>query len=255
MSDSARSGDRVAVITGASSGIGDHCARVLAARGFPVALLARRADKLQALVDAIREAGGRAEAYPVDVTDAAALASVAGAVAAALGPAGIVVNNAGIMLPTPVTSDDEGAWTQQVDLNIGGLNNTVRAFTGQLIETAKATGVADLINTASIAAHTLFPTFSVYAASKAYVSHFGRNLRAELGPRGVRVTTLEPGIVDTELQGHIPDGGVRARLEGTREQIEWLQPSDLAELVEFVVTRSPRVNLAQVAILPTRQVS
>lgn len=191
---------RVAVITGASGGIGQHTARALAAHGATVALLARRAERLAALAREIELAGGRALALAVDVTDEAALARAAAQVRSALGPAGIVLNNAGVMLPTPVTGTDGSPWEQQVDLNIRGLNHTVRAFAAQLIEAASTQGVADLVNTSSIAAKTLFPTFSVYAASKAYVTHFGKTLRAELGPRSVRVTTLEPGIVDTELQ-------------------------------------------------------
>lgn len=140
-----------------------------------------------------------------------------------------------------------------MDLNIRGLNHTVRAFVPQLIAAAGSQGVADLINTASIAARTLFPTFSVYAASKAYVTHFGNTLRAELGPRNVRVTTLEPGIVETDLQSHIDDSRVRERLQSTRQTVEWLQPDDIAELVSFVVRLPPRVNLAQIAVLPTQQ--
>jgi len=244
---------RVAVVTGASSGIGEHTAIALAARGAAVALIARRADRLAALAERIRQAGGRAAAFATDVTDAAALDATAAQVRDALGPTGIVFNNAGVMLPTPVTGADAAPWEQQVDLNIRGLNHTVRAFVPQLIEAAAAQGVADLVNTASIAARTLFPTFSVYAASKAYVTHFGNTLRAELGPRNVRVTTLEPGIVDTELQGHIADERVRERLQGTRQTVEWLQPQDIAELVCFVARQPARVNLAQIAILPTRQ--
>ena len=99
----------------------------------------------------------------------------------------------------------------------------------------------------------MFPRFASYAASKAYVVHLGNNLRSELGRRNVRVTTLEPGIVDTELQDHIDDVEVRRRLGATRDGIEWLKPADIAEVLAFVVSRPPRVNLSEVAILPTRQ--
>lgn len=244
---------RVAVVTGASSGIGEHTALALATRDASVALLARRADRLAALAARIRQAGGRAAAFATDVTDAAALAATAAQVRDSFGPAGVVFNNAGMMLPTPVAGTDAAPWDRQVDLNIRGLNHTVRAFVPQLIEAAATQGVADLVNTASIAARTLFPTFSVYAASKAYVTHFGNTLRAELGPRHVRVTTLEPGIVDTELQSHIADDRVRERLQGKRQSVEWLQPEDVAELVCFVARQPVRVNLTQIAVLPTRQ--
>ncbi len=207
------------------------------------------------IVSDIQAQGGVARAFTVDVTDEAALMSVADAVRHDFGPAGIVFNNAGVMLQTPIAHIDSQAWDQQVDLNIGGLNRIVRAFSAQLMAAADSQGVADLINTASIAAHALFPTFSVYAASKAYVTYFGKTLRAELGPRNVRVTTLEPGIVDTELQSHVADDRVRERLQSTRQNMDWLQAQDLAELVAFVVSRPARVNLAQIAVLPTRQVS
>jgi NADP-dependent 3-hydroxy acid dehydrogenase YdfG len=245
---------RVAVVTGASSGIGEHTARALARRGATVALLARRADRLRAIAAEIEGAGGHAHAWPVDVTDVTALKSVAAGIRAELGPAAIVFNNAGVMLPTPVTGDSATASGRQVELNISALNHTVQAFASQLIEAAAVSGVADLINTASFAAKTVFPTFSVYAASKAYVVHYGNTLRAELGPRNVRVTTIEPGIVATELQSHIEDERVRARLEGTRQAVEWLTPADVAAVVAFVVTQPARVNLAEIAILPTRQV-
>jgi len=244
---------RVAVVTGASSGIGEQVARALAARGASVALLARRVDKLNALVGEIEQAGGAARAYPVDVTDLPAVLATARAISSDLGGAGIVVNNAGIMLPTPIASIDPDVWKQQVDLNIGAVNNVVIAFTDQLVAAAAAGGVADLVNTASIAGKHLFPTFSSYAASKAYVIHLGNNLRAELGPKNVRVTTIEPGIVATELQDHIADNSVRERLAGTRETIDWLTPADIASVIAFAVGLPSRVNLSEIAILPTRQ--
>jgi NADP-dependent 3-hydroxy acid dehydrogenase YdfG len=121
------------------------------------------------------------------------------------------------------------------------------------VRTAAADGVADLVNTASVAGRTLFPTFSVYAASKAYVIHLGNNLRAELGPKDVRVTTIQPGIVGTELQSHIDDENVRGRLAATRDTIEWLTPQDVAEVVAYAVGLPARVNLPEITILPTRQ--
>jgi NADP-dependent 3-hydroxy acid dehydrogenase YdfG len=244
---------RIAVITGASSGIGEHTARALAARGATVALLARRVDKLDAIVKDIKDTGGKAAAYAVDVTDSAALMAVAAAIKAELGTASIVFNNAGIMLPTPIADRREDQWRSQVDLNISALNTVISAFVDQLVESGQSAGVADLINTASIAGKNVFPTFSVYAASKAYVIHLGNNLRCELGPKDVRVTTIEPGIVDTELQSHIPDQNAKDRLAGTRKTVQWLTPADIAEVVSFTVSLPRHVNLSEIAILPTRQ--
>ncbi|MDV9169008.1 SDR family oxidoreductase [Streptomyces sp. W16] len=252
-SPSAPLSGRVAVVTGASSGIGEHVARALARDGAHVALLARRAERLKEICSRIEADGGQADVFTVDVTVASALDDTAQHIAATFGPVGIVVNNAGIMLPTPVTGSSAEDWSSQTALNVDAVNNTVRAFSGQLIEAAAAYGAADLVNTASIAGRTLFPSYSAYAATKAYVIHLGRNLRAELGPRQVRVTTIEPGIVDTELQSKIPSAESRGRLEDTRSQIEWLLPQDVADVVAYAVSLPPRVNLAEIAVLPTRQ--
>ena len=253
MSSSAELSGRVAVVTGASSGIGEQIARTFAARGASVALLARREGRLEAIVKDITASGGTAASYPVDLTDAAATTAVAGEIARELGDAGIVVSNAGIMLPTPLGDLNPPDWSRQVELNIGAVNNTLIAFTEQLVRSAAATGVADLVNTASFAGRSVFPTFSVYAASKAYVIHLGNNLRAELGPKNVRVTTMQPGIVGTELQSHIADENVRTRLAATRDTIEWLIPQDIADVVAYAVGLPARVNLPEITVLPTRQ--
>jgi len=142
---------RVAVITGASSGIGEHVARALAEQGAHVALLARRADRLEAIAEQLARSGRRARVYKVDVTDAAALEAIAETVGKDLGPVSIVVNNAGIMSPTPIAQKDPSPWQRQVDLNITGLNNVILAFVDRLLTTAASSGVADLVNTASIA--------------------------------------------------------------------------------------------------------
>jgi NADP-dependent 3-hydroxy acid dehydrogenase YdfG len=253
MSPPAELSGRVAVVTGASSGIGEQIARTLAARGASVALLARRENRLRAIVKDITTSGGMATSYPVDLTDASATTAVAGEIARELGDVGILVNNAGIMLPTPLGDLNPQDWSNQVELNIGAVNNTLIAFTEQLVRFAATAGVADLVNTASIAGRGVFPTFSVYAASKAYVIHLGNNLRAELGPRNVRVTTIQPGIVGTELQSHIADENVRTRLAATRDTVEWLTPGDVADVVAYAVGLPARVNLPEIAILPTRQ--
>jgi len=125
---------RVAVITGASSGIGEATAKTLAARGAKVALLARRADRLDALVAAVRAAGGEAEAWAIDVTDRAAVERTAAAIAARFGRVDLVVNNAGVMLPNPIEQTRSDQWQQQIDLNVTGLMNVIGAFTAPLVE-------------------------------------------------------------------------------------------------------------------------
>ncbi|MFF2387160.1 SDR family oxidoreductase [Streptomyces sp. NPDC058108] len=246
---------RVAVVTGASSGIGEASAEHLASLGAKVAVLARRADRLDDLVARISKDGGTAIAISVDVTDAAAVQAAADRVQAELGGADLLLNNAGVMLPGPVEELHTDQWQRQIDLNISGLMNVIGAFTPQLVRAAGERGVADLINTSSSAAQNLYPTFAVYAATKAFVSHLSKHLRVELGPKDVRVSAIEPGIVGTELQSHVTDEGASAWLEGSKETIDWLQSIDIAQTVGFIASLPLRVNLPQVFIMPTAQPS
>ncbi|MDH6142972.1 NADP-dependent 3-hydroxy acid dehydrogenase YdfG [Kitasatospora sp. GP30] len=246
---------RVAVITGASSGIGEATAEKLAELGAKVAVLARRADRLDELVTRIRKDGGTALAIAVDVTDVAAVRAAAEQIEAELGTADLLFNNAGVMLPAPIEELATDQWQQQIDLNITGLMNVIGAFTPQLVAGAAERGVADLINTSSIAAQNIFPTFAVYSATKAYVTHLSRHLRAELGAKNVRVSALEPGIVGTELQSHVTDTGAQQWLADSKQTMDWLTPQDVAETIAFLAALPPRVNLQQVTIMPTGQPS
>ncbi|MFE6925853.1 SDR family oxidoreductase [Nocardia sp. NPDC057663] len=246
---------RVAVVTGASSGIGAATAKRLAASGATVAVLARRADRLELLAKEIERVGGTALALTVDVTDAQALRTAAERVAAELGTADLLFNNAGVMLPAPIEELPVEQWQRQIDLNVTGLMNAIGAFLPQLIAAAANKGVADLINTSSIAAQNLFPTFAVYSGTKAYVTHLSRTLRAELGAKDVRVCAIEPGIVGTELQNHVTDAGALEWIEGSKQAMTWLDPEDIAEAVNFLASQPAHVNLQQVTIMPTRQPS
>ncbi|MER6067185.1 SDR family oxidoreductase [Streptomyces sp. NPDC001792] len=246
---------RVAVVTGASSGIGEASAEHLASLGAKVAVLARRAERLDDLVVRIGKNGGTAVAIAVDVTDAAAVQAAADRVQAELGGADLLLNNAGVMLPAPLEELRADQWQRQIDLNISGLMNVIGAFTPQLVRAAQERGVADLINTSSSAAQNLYPTFAVYAGTKAFVSHLSKHLRVELGPKKVRVGVIEPGIVGTELQDHVTDTGAREWLEGSKDTIDWLQSIDIAQTVGFIASLPLRVNLPQVFIMPTAQPS
>eukprot|EP01034_Spumella_vulgaris_P046540 gene46540-58029_t len=172
---------RVAVVTGASSGIGRATAKLLAARGAKVAVLARRKDALDRLVGEIEQAGGAAMALAVDVTDQATVDAAAAAVLAAWGPASLVFNNAGLMLPGAIEENKLDEWSRQIDINVDGVMRIIHAFVPQL-KLAAAQGVTvDLINTSSIAGQYIYPYFAVYSATKAYVSHLTRHMRVELG--------------------------------------------------------------------------
>jgi NADP-dependent 3-hydroxy acid dehydrogenase YdfG len=246
---------RVAVVTGASSGIGEASAEHLAALGARVAVVARRAGRLTDLAARIEKNGGRAIAIAADVTDAAALRAAASRVADELGGADLLFNNAGVMLPAPVEELATGQWQHQIDLNVTGLMNAIAAFTPQLVTSAEQRGVADLINTSSVAAQNIFPNFAVYSGTKAYVTHLSRHLRVELGPKNVRVSAIEPGIVGTELQSHVTDDGALQWLAGSKETMDWLTPQDIAQTIGFIASLPPRVNLQQVTIMPTGQPS
>ncbi|WP_084955644.1 SDR family oxidoreductase [Thermoactinospora rubra] len=235
--------DRTAVVTGASSGIGAAVARELAARGARVALLARRRDRLEALRE---ELGGTAVA--ADVTDEAAVAAAADEI----GPVDIVVNAAGVLVPGFLEGGDTAAWRRQVEVNLLGLLHVSRAFVPGLVAAAGRGRPADLVNVSSVAASQVEPGAAVYAATKAAVSHLSRNLRAELAPRNVRVTSVEPGMVLSELRA-----GSELALaweEQMKAAIDPLAAADVAEVVAFVVGRPRHVSLPSLTVSPTRQV-
>ncbi|WP_163689143.1 SDR family oxidoreductase [Mycolicibacterium gadium] len=246
---------RVAVVTGASSGIGEATAKRLAASGAKVAVLARRAERLDKLVNEIEQAGGTALAVPIDVSDAEAVRAAADRVARELGTVDLLFNNAGVMLPAPVEEQRFDQWQQQIDLNISGLMYVIGAFIPQLIAAAAEKGVADLINTSSIGAQNIFPNFAVYAGTKAYVTHMSRTLRAELGPKGIRVSAIEPGIVETELADHVTDAGATEWISDTKGRIDVLESEDVADAINFLAGQPARVNFQQLTIMPTAQVS
>lgn len=244
---------RVAVITGASSGMGRATARLLAGRGARVALLARRSDALEALAAEIRRDGGEALALVTDVTDQVSVDAAAAAVREVFGHADLVFNNAGVMLPGAIGQQPPHEWEQQIDLNVTGVMRVVQAFVPQLEAAAAEGRVVDLINTSSIAGQNIFPYFAAYSATKAYVSHLTRHLRVELGPKNIRVSVLEPGITSTELQGHVTFQGATDWLENAAKSIDFLQADDIARTVVFIVTQPKHMNLQQVVIMPTKE--
>jgi NADP-dependent 3-hydroxy acid dehydrogenase YdfG len=243
--------NRTAVVTGAASGIGAEIALVLARSGAKVALLARRAERLQDLADKIAAEGGQALAVAADVTGD--LTGAVEAVHAAFGRVDLVVNNAGVMLANPITEGRDDEWHRMIDTNLKGLLNVTKAFTADLVE-AGATGTADLVNISSIGAHLTFPNYAVYTATKAAVTHLSANLRTELGPQGVRVTNVEPGLVHSELADHIDNADVSASLAQWREAMPPLNPADIGDVVGFATSRPKQVNLRQIMVLPTVQV-
>ena len=208
---SAEAEPRVAVITGASSGIGEATARALVADGHRVALLARRGDRIEALAD---ELGGGALAIEADVTDRASLLAAAGRVQSELGGADILVNNAGVMLLGPFSSEQRAEMHQMLEVNLQGAITATEVFLDQLRD-----GGGDLVNISSVAGRTARAGNAVYAATKWGMNGWSEGLRQELLP-DVRVIVIEPGAVATELTDHITDE--RDRKAATRQLVEGL---------------------------------
>jgi NADP-dependent 3-hydroxy acid dehydrogenase YdfG len=243
---------RVAVVTGASSGIGAATAQRLAADGAKVALLARRAGRLDELVQKITADGGTAIAVEVDITDHAALEAAKATVNERLGRVDLLVNNAGVMLPAPIADGRIDEWQRMIDLNLTGLLAVFRTFTPDLLAAA-GDGPADVVNVSSIGAWVTFPAYSVYGATKAAVTAFSRHVRADLSPQNVRVTNIEPGLTSSELSQHISSDELQGQVEGMFEGIEALTAADVADVVAFVTSRPRRVNLPQIVAMPTQQ--
>jgi NADP-dependent 3-hydroxy acid dehydrogenase YdfG len=238
--------DRIAVVTGASSGIGAATARVLAQSGARVALVARRTDRIAALADELHGL-----AVPADVTGD--LGAAGERIRAELGRPDLVVANAGLMLAAPFDTADPSEWTAMIDTNLRGLIATGRAFVDDLLAAAAAGKPADLVHVGSIGGHTVFPSYAVYGATKAAVAHLTRNLRAELGPRGVRVRTVEPGLTDTDLGHDMRDEEGRRFLRDLRQRVTSISPVDVAQSIAWSAAAPARVNVAELVVLPTGQ--
>jgi NADP-dependent 3-hydroxy acid dehydrogenase YdfG len=234
---------RVAVITGASSGIGEATARVLAASRFRVALLARRTDRIQALAS---ELGHSAIAIRADVTDRDSLIAAAGRVQAELGGADVLVNNAGIMLLAPFTPEAHDDHRRMIEANLLGAMTVTEVFLGQLRD-----GGGDLVNLSSVAGRTARPGNAVYAATKWGLNGWSEALRQELQP-DVRVIVIEPGAVATELTDHITYPAAKHAAEQMYKQLA-ITADDIAEVIAFAVTRPQRMSLNEILVRPTAQ--
>ena len=233
---------RVAVITGASSGIGEATARALAADGHRLALLARRADRIE---EVAAELGG-AVSIVADVTDRDSLVSAAERVQADLGGADILVNNAGVMLLGPFDSEHSDELRQMVEVNLLGAMTATEVFLDQLRD-----GGGDLVNISSVAGRTARAFGSGYNATKWGLNGWSEALRQELLP-DIRVMVIEPGAVGTELTDHITDSSVKEATEKFYGEVA-ITAADIAEIIAFAVSRPRRVNLNEILVRPTAQ--
>ena len=248
---SGRLAGTVALVTGASSGIGAATARALAAEGAAVGLLARRRDRLAELAEQI---DGTTAVIEADITDEVRARAAVEQVVGELGRLDTVVNNAGLMLTGPVLAAPDGEWQRMIDVNLNGVLHVTRAALPHLVRAAADAprGVADLVNISSTAGRVARPGTAVYNLTKFGVNAFSEALRQEVGPQRVRVGVVEPGTVDTELSSHLR-AEIRERVEQQVEGLELLRPADIADAVCFMVTRDRRVAVNEMLVRAAEQ--
>jgi clavulanate-9-aldehyde reducatase len=238
---------RVAVVTGASSGIGEATARALSGAGAAVALGARRADRLEALA---ADLDGRTLVREVDVTDEDQATGFVREAANELGGLDILVNNAGLMLLGPVIDQTTEDWRRMIEVNLLGLLYCTHAALPLMAERRSG----DIVNVSSVAGRRADAGAAVYNMTKFGVHAFSEALRQEALHVGVRVTTVAPGFVETELQGHNTNPLVRRTMERNREQIgEVLKAEDIAREIIHAISLPSHVCVNEVVVRPTGQ--
>ena len=241
--------DTTVLVTGASSGIGAATAELLAEDGANVALAARRAERLEDVAERVEAAGGDTLVVPTDVTEEAQVQEMVTTTHEAFGSLDVLVNNAGVMLLERVRDADTANLRTMVEVNLLGLMNTTHAA----LPIMREQGFGHVVNVSSVAGRTTSETAAGYNATKWGVNGFTDALRKEEAEHGVRTTLIEPGAVDTELQDHIPDEEVKARIEGWVEQMEALRPDDIARGIQYAVSQPRHVDVNELLIRPTGQ--
>jgi NADP-dependent 3-hydroxy acid dehydrogenase YdfG len=239
---------KVALITGASSGIGEATAAALADAGAKVAIAARRGGHLEKLAARIEAAGGAVLSIETDLTRDGELTAMVDKVASHWGRLDILVNNAGQMLLSPLAEARAEDLRHMVELNLIALMETTRLALPHL----KASK-GHIVNVASVAGRVANPGSSGYAATKFGVVGFSEAVRREVYADKVRVTVIEPGMVLTELGDHIPNAAIKAGLERRKQTMEGLESEDIAAAILYAVSQHPRVNVNEILIRPTDQ--
>ena len=245
----ARLDGKVAVITGASSGIGEATAEALATEGAAVVVAARREDRLEDLVGRIEGNGGKALAVACDVTDEEQAHGLLRRAKDEFERVDILVNNAGVMLLSRVEKGLSDQWRQMFDINVLGL----LYVTDAAIEVMKEQGSGHLVNISSLASRGTRPGLGVYSGTKVAVNAISEALRQELLEDNIRVTMVEPGAVETELPDHITDEEAREGISNLINSLDPLQPEDIATAITYCVTQPERVSVNEILIRPTQQ--
>ena len=241
--------DKVAIITGASGGIGRATALALSKAGAKVAIGARRTDKLEELENEIKQNGGEVISQKLDVTKKSECDSFADAVLQKWGSIDILVNNAGLMPLSFLKNLKVDEWDQMIDVNIRGVLYCTAAVISHMRE--KKSG--HIVNISSVAGRIVFPAGSVYCATKHAVAAFSEGLRQELSVRSnIRVTCIEPGVVATELTNTITDESLQGFVENAKK-MKALQAEDIANAILYAVESPNHVNVNEILIRPITQ--
>ncbi len=232
------------VITGASSGIGEATARLFAAQGYPLLLLARRVERLQALNLP------NTLCRQVDVCDRAAVQAAVAEAEAQFGPVDLLVNNAGVMLLGEVSQQDPAEWQRMFDVNVHGLLNGVHAVLAGM----RARRHGTIINISSIAGRKTFPNHAVYCGTKFAVHAMSENLREEVAMDDVRVITIAPGAVETELLSHTTRQDIKDGYESWKQDMGGvIRPEQIADAVRYAYQQPQHLCIREIVLAATRQ--
>jgi NADP-dependent 3-hydroxy acid dehydrogenase YdfG len=242
---------RVALVTGASSGIGEGAALALAAAGAQVAVSARRADRLERLVQQIEAAGGKAIALPGDVSDEAVAKKVVADTVQRLGRIDILVNSAGVIQAGGVENADTEQWRRVMDINLMATLYTCTAAIGPM----RAQGSGDIINISSIAGRRASSTFGPYSTSKFALTAMTEGMRQEVGAYGIRVCILEPGATTSEVSEGITDPKYRDSIRKHVNKDGAMKPEDVGAAIVLVVSLPQRANVSEILIRPTSDIA
>jgi NADP-dependent 3-hydroxy acid dehydrogenase YdfG len=240
--------NKVVIITGASSGLGEATARHLAARGAKLVLAARRTERLQALVQEIEAAGGEALAVATDVVDMAQVQALADQAKARFGRIDVLVNNAGIMPLAPLSKLKVDEWSRMIDVNVKGVLHGIAA----VLPTMQAQKSGHIINIASVAGLKIFsPIGAVYSATKFAVRALSEGLRAE-APEGVRTTIVSPGAVESELKLGSSDADAAAGVKAFYEANQ-IPADSVARAIAYAIEQPANVDVNEIVLRPTVQ--
>jgi NADP-dependent 3-hydroxy acid dehydrogenase YdfG len=244
----------VALITGASSGIGEATARSLASHGARVAVVARRLDRLEQLTSEIRGHGGTAVAIEADLSEKDQVAAIVDQTARTLGGIDILVNNAGVMLLGPIEDAPTDEWARMIEVNLRALIHVTHAALPHLLAAAQGgnRSCADVVNISSVSGRVARAGSGVYSSTKFAVAAFSESFRQEFADRKIRSTLVEPGTVDTELLDHVRDG-IRDQALATVAGVRRLDASDISDAIAYAVTRPWHVAINEILIRPTQE--